>query len=107
MSRIAESMMPGPYGALPGHKEPTTSRDAARAVAGDASTLREKVYAAVLGAGARGLTADEAAVVVERTPFAVRPRFTELAKASPPRIKPTGERRANDSGLKAKAWRAC
>jgi hypothetical protein len=106
MSRISEAYDPGAYGGLPGYKEPTTSRDAARAVSSSAPLLRERVFAAIRAAGARGMTADEAAAAVEETVLAVRPRVTELAKATPARIVPTGERRKNESGLSAKAWRA-
>lgn len=107
MSRMADAAYGGelaPYPDSPGHKEPTTSRDAARAVAGSASLLRERVFAAVRSAGARGFTPDEAAAAIGETVLAVRPRMTELKLAG--RIVETGERRANASGLKAKAWRA-
>jgi len=93
------------YPAAPGFKEKTTSRDAARAITGDAMLLREQVFAAIARAGARGLTADEAAGALGRSVLSVRPRVTELSKADPPRIVPTGERRRNDSGMSAKAWR--
>jgi hypothetical protein len=109
MSRTSETLDPGPYGGMPGFKEPTTSRDAALAVAACAPLLRERVYAAIRATGAGGMTADEAAAAVGETVLAVRPRVTELAKATakrPARIEPTGERRANESGLKAKVWRA-
>jgi len=108
VSRLAEAFVDGRgrYPGEPGWKEPTTSRDAARRVTGDAAILRERVYAAIAAAGARGLTADEAAAAVGRSVLSVRPRVTELAKADPPRIVPTGERRANESGMKAKAWRS-
>jgi hypothetical protein len=107
MSRIAEAAYgstPAPYPNGPGYKELTTSRDAAVAVAASSPLLRERVYAAIKGTGARGMTPDEAAAAVGKTIMAVRPRVTELAKAS--RIVPTGERRANESGLKAKVWKA-
>lgn len=91
------------YPQVPGHKERTTSRDAARAVTSDAAVLRERVFEAIRSAGAAGLTADQAASAVARSVLSVRPRVTELFKAG--RIEPTGERRANESTLKAKAWR--
>lgn len=93
------------YPSAPGFKEGTTSRDAARAIAGDAAILRERVFAAFAAAGAAGLTADEAAARGGRDWRSVRPRVTELSNADPPRIVPTGERRANDTGQKAKVWR--
>ena len=105
MSRSGEAFAPESYGGLPGFKEPSTSRDAARAVAGKASQLRERIFDLICAAGMRGLTPDEAAALIPGSDWrGVRPRFSELAKAQ--RIVPTGERRANDTGLKARVWRA-
>lgn len=104
MSRIAETMIPEPYGGMPGFKERTTSRSAARAVAASAPLLRERVFAAIRAAGERGLTPDEAAAKIGETVLATRPRVTELSKGG--RIVETGERRTNASGLKAKCWKA-
>ena len=105
MSRIADAAYGDrPYPESPGWKEPTTSRAAARAVSASAPLLRERVYAAIRAAGELGRTPDEAAGDVGESVLAVRPRVTELAKAE--RIVATGERRKNESGLKAKVWRA-
>lgn len=104
MSKIAETLSPQVYGGLPGFKAEGTSRDAAVAAAGDSVLLRERVYTAIKSAGAGGMTADEAAKVMGRTVLSVRPRVTELAQTN--RIEDTGQRRANDSGRKANAWRA-
>lgn len=106
MSRIAEHLMPSPYGGEPGWREPTTSRDAARASTDDADTLRREVYRAFVAAGRDGLTADEAAARVGRSVLSVRPRVTELARAERPWIARTGERRMNQSGHSAAVWRA-
>lgn len=94
------------YPRAPGFKEGTTSRAAALAMTSRASILRNRAFAEIVRAGATGLTADEVAERLGETVLAVRPRVSELAKAVPPRILPTGERRRNDSGLKAKVWRA-
>ena len=104
-SEVAAGLRPYPEGE-PGWKEPTTSRDAAKAVASDAANLRELVYTAIAFSGNRGATPDEIAALLKRTVLAVRPRVSELARSTPPRIVVTGERRTNDSGLKAKVWRA-
>jgi hypothetical protein len=80
--------------------------DAACAVRGDAATLRGKVYGAILAAGHDGLTADEAAKLLDRSILSVRPRVTELSKEARPRIVRTDKRRANESGLFARVWRA-
>ena len=106
MSRIAETFSTGVYGDLPGHKEKTTSRDAAIAIKGKAAVLRERAYAAIRNAGYRGLTSDEVAAVLGEDWRATRPRVTELSQEKPPRIVFTGERRKNDTGLKARVYRA-
>jgi hypothetical protein len=93
------------YPNSPGFKEPTTSQDAAAAVANKAAFLRERILGAIASAGARGLTPDEAAETLGETVLAVRPRFTELGPKHGTKIVETGDRRANASGLKAKAWR--
>lgn len=105
MSRVAEKLMPSPYGG-PGFKEGGTSRAAARASAGDADVLRRKVYQEILAAGAVGLTADECAARLGRSVLSVRPRLSELANAERPWIARTGERRKNESGHSAAVWRA-
>lgn len=106
MSRIAENAFGDDlfYPRAPGHKEQTTSKDAARAVRGDAALLRERVFETVRSSGAAGRTADEAASLLERSVLSVRPRITELGKVG--RIMRTGARRENESGLKATVWRA-
>jgi len=108
MSRMAEAAYGDSpiYPDAPGYKTGGTSKDAARAITGKASILRDRVFAAIAEAGARGMTADEAATALGETVLAVRPRVSELAKATPARIIPTGERRKNESGLAAKCWRA-
>ena len=102
-SDIAAGLRPYPDG--PGHKEPTTSKDAARAIASKSSILCDRILAVLTKAGDRGLTPDEAAVILGEDEKAIRPRFTELGPLHAKRIVETGERRANESGLKAKAWR--
>lgn len=89
---------------LPGFKENGTSRDAAVAMRSSAAILRERVYAAFKAAGADGLTADQAAAKIDESPFATRPRVTELGKETPPRIVKTKMRRRNASGLSAAVW---
>lgn len=108
MSRTGEGLMPDlfTYPRSPGHKERTTSRDAAAVVRGRAAVLRDRAFAEIAAAGRSGLTADQVAARLGESVLSVRPRVTELAKANPARIAPTGERRTNDSGLKAKVWRA-
>ena len=107
MSRIAERAYGDDLLAYPDHpgfKTGWTSKEAAHKIAGKASTLREKVYGVIAAAGPAGLTADQAAAMVDDDWRAVRPRCSELAKAG--RIVKTGERRRNDTGLAAAVWKA-
>ncbi len=90
------------YPKFPGSKEPTTSLDAAVAAAETAPFLRGEVLAALAGVPA-GLTADEIADKVGKSILSIRPRVSELARMG--EIVPTGERRKNESGLKAKVLR--
>jgi len=101
-SEIAAGLRPYPDG--PGFKEPTTSRDAAVRISSKAATLRERALEAIWEAGSRGLTADECGAKLGEDWRAIRPRLSELAKAG--KIVRTGERRTNDTGLKAAAWTA-
>lgn len=103
MSRIAEALDLSTYGGNPGFKEPTTSRDAAKAVASGTQAVRERVFQAI-AVSAQGLTADEAAAIVGRKPAYCRPRCSELRAAG--RIVPFGRRRNPDTGLSATVWRA-
>ncbi len=94
------------YPRSPGFKERTTSRDAAVAMTSRASILRERVHAEIAAAGRSGLTADQVAARLGESVLSVRPRLSELYHACPSRIEPTGERRTNESRLKARVWRA-
>lgn len=98
MGRIKEA-----YGDGPGWKEPTTSRDAAKAIAGRTEHLRDRALTAIRNAGQAGLTADEVADKIGETPFAVRPRITELSASK--KIERTTTRRKNASGVSAAVWR--
>lgn len=57
----------------------------------------------VLAAAPSGLTADEIAAKLEASVLAVRPRVSELFHAG--QIAKTGERRTNESGLRAYVWK--
>jgi predicted ArsR family transcriptional regulator len=92
---------PPTYPDVPGFKERTTSREAARAMEPRAGTLKAKALAAL--AGGRELTADEIADEIGATPFAVRPRVTELFKLH--LIEWTGRLLRNKSGMNAHVWR--
>jgi hypothetical protein len=109
MSRIAEHYLgdrPAErYPISPGYRAEGTSRDAAGAMKREAANLRTLVLAVLEESGPRGLTADEAAGKLNMTPFAIRPRFTELGPRHFNKIERTGERRWNASRTKAACWR--
>lgn len=93
---------PDPYPGSPGYKDRDTSRLAARHVASRVEALRDRCLSKVKAAGSDGLTADEAAELVDETVLSIRPRFTELLRDG--KIKDSGLRRRNDSGRSAKVW---
>lgn len=88
------------YPADPGYKEPDTSLAAAVAMAKRAPILRERCLAALNGSPK---TADEIAGFIGVSILAVRPRISELLRMG--KVADTGQRRANDSGVRAKVWR--
>lgn len=99
---------PSGYPNSPGYKERTTSREAARKMAPRAQTIRDQVLITLQVAWPGGLTTDECATKIGKTPLAVRPRFSELRemKEIVPSLKPNGEavRRANGSRMSATVW---
>jgi hypothetical protein len=89
-----------PFG--PGYKDDTTSRDAAIEMSARASLLRHRILIIALADNAER-TPDEIATMLKETPFAIRPRCSELYKLK--LIERTGERRENISGMKAHVLR--
>lgn len=88
------------YPSSPGYRENDTSRAAAESMKPTAAYLQSKCLKAL----AKGpMTADEVADDIGETPFATRPRLTELKLAG--RIVDDGTRRRNASGRSAKCWR--
>lgn len=85
----------------PGFKEPTTSKEAAKAMASRAPMLRDRALAALRKHGP--MTSDEVAFALGETVLAIRPRCSELLTAG--LIAATGERRKNESGMSAHVWR--
>lgn len=98
---LGDAMAPDRYPRSPGFKTGGASRDAAHAMKPRAPTLRDRILAA-FPAPPAGLTADEAATAVGSTPFAARPRLTELWELG--LIEKTLLRRANISGASAHVW---
>jgi len=87
------SGLDGPHDAL---------RAAARTNVARTERLRALVLE-VLAAAPAGLTADEIAAKLAASVLAVRPRVSELFHAG--QIVKTGERRTNESGLRAYVWK--
>jgi hypothetical protein len=92
------------YPDAPGFKDWGTSRDAALAIACQAKTLRAAVLNCLLDAAPGALSADQIAIRLRRSPFSLRPRVSELARAG--LIEPGPTRVVNDSGMSARTWRA-
>lgn len=94
---------PTQYPFIAGHKEPTTSLEAAEAIekSGRAEILREQALAAIKSS-IFGMTADEVAAYIAESVLSIRPRITELKQRG--LIRDTGHRRANASGVNAKVW---
>lgn len=103
MSRTFEGL--SQYPDSPGFKEPTTSRDAAIRIKPATEALYADILRQIELAGDRGLTADEAAARLGHSVLLIRPRFSELGPRHQGKIEKTGERRKNESGLAAAAWR--
>jgi hypothetical protein len=93
---------PPGYPQSPGWTEPTTSRDAAAKIAPRAKTIRDQVLLAFQVAWPAGLTADDVAAKIGKSPFSVRPRCSELLALK--EIMPTTRRRPNESGVDAIVW---
>jgi hypothetical protein len=81
-----------------------TSEEAAQAMAPRVAHLRRLVLKAFRLALPEGKTPDEVASLLGLSVLAIRPRCTELYKAE--LLEHTGEKRANQSGLKARVLRA-
>ncbi|OFX05669.1 MAG: hypothetical protein A3E78_03225 [Alphaproteobacteria bacterium RIFCSPHIGHO2_12_FULL_63_12] len=90
---------------MPGFKEPTTSRDAAAKIRPSTEALQADILREIELAGELGLTPDEAAAKLRRSVLMIRPRFTELGPRHQGKIEKTGERRKNETGLAAAAYR--
>jgi hypothetical protein len=97
------SRLPEEYPDAPCFKAPGPSEEAAERVAGQAKVLRAKVIAAYQERHPAGFTADEVAAELNQSILSVRPRVSELRRSGD--LIDTGQRRPNESGLKATVWR--
>lgn len=82
-----------------GSQNTDTSREAARSMDSDASTLRGQCLTAL---GSHDQTADEIAESVGESILAIRPRVTELKAKG--KVFDSGKRRPNLSGRSAIVW---
>jgi transcription initiation factor IIE alpha subunit len=98
MSRMSELVYPD----VPGFKAPGPSEDAANIVRGSAAKLRGLVLGRIRECP-NGATADEIAEHLNLSVLSVRPRVSELKRTG--KIKQTGARRKNESGMTATVWR--
>ena len=89
------------YPTLPGWREPSTSREAAEQIAGQAAPLRKAVLE-LISKTPNGLAVHEVADLLKRPVATVQPRFSELRRQG--EIRPSGRRRLNESGMSAHVW---
>ena len=93
---------PAKYPEAPGHKgKLQTGTDAAARMETKAGRLHAMILTAL---ARRSMTPDECAASIGQHPMDVRPRFSELAAMSPPRIVPTGEKRPSARGNPQAVW---
>ena len=90
------------YPDMPGFKAQGASQEAAKAITGIAKTLRTRALLCISRTPG-GMTADEVAAELGASPFAVRPRVTELNRLG--LIERAEGRRRNASGMTATIWR--
>jgi predicted ArsR family transcriptional regulator len=90
------------YPDAPGFKVSGPSEQAAEAIGSTANKMRAAVLAQ-FAAYPGGATADEVAKDLNLSVLSVRPRVSELKRTG--KIKQTGSRRKNESGMTATVWR--
>jgi DNA-binding IclR family transcriptional regulator len=98
MSRMSELIYPD----APGVKVSGPSEQAAEAISGTANKMRAAVLAQFSQYPA-GATADEIARDLNLSVLSVRPRVSELNRTG--KMRQTGARRRNESGMTATVWR--
>ena len=91
--------------ALPFQPHSDTSADAADLARAGAATQRDRVLAAIRGAGEAGLTDEELQQGLELHGSTERPRRIELVERG--LIQDSGRRRATSTGRQAAVWVAC
>lgn len=94
------------YPATPGYRggRDGPSAAAAKMIASSVTGRRREVLEFLRSRAREPMTADEIAVAINRSPFAVRPRVSELAALK--LIERADTRGKNTSGMSASRWRA-
>lgn len=95
---------PPAYPDYPASRPADTSREAARAIASHAATLRARVLRHLVVIHPRGKSPDEIAAALDASILSIRPRCSELKRSG--LIETTPQRSRNASGLQARQMRA-
>lgn len=98
---VSPSIQADEYPDAPGWRESTTSKEAAERIADSAIPLRKRVFN-LIAETPGGLAVHEIADLLGRSVAAVQPRVSELRRLG--EIKPSGQRRVNQSGMSAHHW---
>tara|TARA_R110002124_G_scaffold183401_4_gene350792 strand:- start:12042 stop:12362 length:321 start_codon:yes stop_codon:yes gene_type:complete len=92
----------GKYPHAPGHRGIDTSMEAAEKIAPKLGKLQALTFHAICLAGSDGLTAHELYAQLGMSNDSIQPRISELQSLG--KIKDSGQRRRNASGVNAKVW---
>lgn len=90
------------YPDKPGHRRIDTSAQAAVALGDKLGRLQGMVQTVIVAAGLHGLTADEAAAILQMDRYSIQPRTSELKLKG--LIVDSGLRRLNRTGKMAIVW---
>jgi hypothetical protein len=98
---ISPPLAPEIYPESPGWRDASTSKEAAERVAQGAPSLRKRVLK-LISESPEGVAVHEAARLLKVPVPSLQPRFSELRRLG--EIRPSGQRRTNDSGMSAHVW---
>lgn len=90
------------YPNSPGHRGVDTSIEAAGAIARKLGRLQTLTHKAICSAGYNGATSHELCERLDMANTSIQPRISELRRMG--RIKDSGQRRRNASGVSAIVW---
>jgi hypothetical protein len=98
---VSPPLAPEIYPESPGWRDASTSKEAAERIAPRAPSLRERVLK-LIAESPEGAAVHEAARILKVPVPSLQPRFSELRRLG--EIKPSGQRRTNNSGMRAHVW---